>query len=51
MALDDFMFNAVEGGGFVNDPAINDEGLQLLFEGSALIAVPDLGVSTGFEPL
>lgn len=31
MAQDDFMFNAVEGGAFVPDPAITDEGSHFIF--------------------
>ena len=31
LAQDDFMFNDVEGGGFVDDPAITLEGSRLLF--------------------
>jgi serralysin len=33
MAQDDFMFNAVEGGGFVPDPQISNEGSGLIFQG------------------
>ena len=35
MSQDDFMFDAVEGGAFVNDPAISLEGTRPLFQGAA----------------
>ena len=40
MAQDDFMFNADEGtqGAFVNDPAITDEGSQLIFQESPSVS-------------
>ena len=34
MAQDDFMFNAVEGGAFVPDPAISTEGSNMIFQGT-----------------
>ncbi len=35
MSQDDFMFSSVEGGGFVDDPAITYEGTHLIFGGSS----------------
>lgn len=34
LAQDDFMFNAVEGGAFVDDPDISAEGSSLIFQGT-----------------
>jgi Ca2+-binding RTX toxin-like protein len=45
MAQDDFMFSSVEGGGFVDDPAITFEGSRLIFPdlsgGAAAAAASD----------
>lgn len=34
LAQDNFMFNAVEGGAFVNDPEISTAGSSLIFQGT-----------------
>jgi len=32
MSQDDFMFNAVEGGAFIDDPAISPTGTEMIFQ-------------------
>jgi Ca2+-binding RTX toxin-like protein len=52
MAQDDFMFDAVEGGAFVPDPAISRDGSRLIFSGNPAAEIgsrilPDLDPTPG----